>query len=129
MPVCAASAQLAGYRWLINLTQHMVLDNFDFEMALRLWTEVAGGLHCCFDCGDDEWCRKGLDYWMAGIVIFLLKFYGHGNSRADRLHIRYIRATFLDSPESALEMLEFELEMMDMLHPVLFRIQNDVANV
>jgi len=129
MPIAPANAQLAGYRWLIALTQEMVLDDFDFEMALRLWTEVADGLFCCFDCGDDVWCSRGLDYWMAGIVIFLLKFYGHGNSRADRLHIRHIRARFLDSPENRLEMIEFELEMMDLLYPVLFRIQNDVAGL
>ena len=122
-----APTQLAAYRWLINLAGDVNMDVFDFEMALKLWDAVSPGLFCCFECGDDRWCQRGLDYWMAGICIFLLKFYGHGMSRQDRLNVRYIRARYLDSPENRAEMIDFELEMIDLLHPVLFRIQNDVA--
>ena len=129
-PTTSSPTQLAGYRWLLTLATDIDLDSFDFEMALRLWTEVAGGLYCCDECGDDKWCDAGLDYWMAGIVIFLFKFYGHGRmNRQDFRNVRYIRSRYLDSPECHREMMDFELEMMDLLCPILFRIQNDVGNV
>ena len=122
----SAPTQLAAYRWLINLANDVVLDDFDFEMALKLWTAVSPSLFCCFECGDDVWCARGLDYWMSGIMIFMIKFYGHGMSRQDRVNIRYIRSRYLDSPENRAEMIDFELEMIDLLQPVLFRIQNEV---
>ena len=129
-PTSSAPIQLAGYRWLLDLATQIDIDSFDFEMALRLWTETAGGLYCCDNCGDDTWCARGLDYWMAGIMIFLFKFYGHGRlNRTDRMYIRFIRSRYLDSPENRAEMIAFELELMDLLMPVLFRIQNDVGNV
>lgn len=128
-PPIRGNASLAAYRWLLSLSEDVNMDRFDYEMALKLWTAIAPRVFCCFECGDDVYCRTGLDYWMTGIIIFLLKFYGHGGmSRQDRMNIRYLRARFLNSPENRREMIEFELEMIDMLHPVLFRIQNEVAD-
>lgn len=127
-PIAVAQGHRAAYRWLINLAGDINLDTFDGEMAMRLWREVSPGLYCCHQCGDDRWCSRGLDYFMAGIVIYLLKFYGHGMSRQDRVNVRYIRARFLDSPENRAEMIDFELEMMDLLAPVLFRIQEECVD-
>lgn len=127
-PPCASEpAELAGYRWLLNLAETDInMDGFDFVMAQRLWAEVQCKITCCLNCPDGQWCEQGLDYWMSGIVIFLYKFYGHGMSRQDRMNVRYIRGRFLDSPENRGAMIDFELELMDLLYPVLFRIQNEV---
>lgn len=118
--------QRAAYRWLIELAGDINLDMFDGEMAMRLWRALSPNLFCCMDCGDDRWCTRGLDYWMTGIVIYLLKFYGHATHQ-DEINIRYLRARYLDSPEDRAAMIDFDLEMLDLCAPIVRAIETQTV--
>jgi len=121
------AASIAGYRWFLNLSLMMPMDGFDMAMAHRVWVTLEPMLCCCHACDDNYWCNTGLDYYCSGIMIFLIKYYGHGNSRADRMLVRYIRGRFLDSPESRAEMIDFELEMIELCTPVVTRLQQEIT--
>lgn len=132
------SAQLAGYRWLCNMVEEIPIDGFDFEIAMRIWTVMSRDLFCCFECGDDVWCEHGLNYWMSGIIIYLIKFYGNGGSvrgrRQDRLTLRQLRTRYLTGERAGLnrihraeEMVEFELELIEMIVPILAEISAEMA--
>jgi len=116
-------ASLAGYRWFLDLSLAMPMDGFDMAMAHRIFMEIQPMVCCCVECDDEWWCGKGLDYWCSGIMIFLIKYYGHGDSRADRQLVRYIRGRFLDSPEQRAAMIDFELEMIDICAPIVRTIE------